>query len=368
MSNPDNERARIIDNGFETAKRWGIRIIVIAIVAWLIGWLIEQFWVALFPLAIALMLSTLLAPIAAWLRAKRIPSPLASLSALVFGLAIVATVISALIPQVIEQAPEIAKSAVDGLATIEDWLLEGPLGVSAEQINAAITSMQDQVMRSATAIGTGALATISAVTSFLINIILIIMLTFFLINDGHRFIPWLKDLLGSHAGQHAGEVLNRSWTTLGAFIRTQGLVALIDSVIIGLGLAILGQPLWLPLAVIIFFGGFIPIIGALITGVLAVLVTLVTNGVNAAIIATVIVLVVQQLEGNILSPYLQGKYVKLPAAIVLLAVTIGGSQFGVAGAFLAVPVVASVAGAFRYMKEQLALKVAAQDKNYPGTS
>lgn len=361
MITPDRDRAAIIEQGFESTKRWGIRFIVLAIVAWLLAWIIDKLWVALFPLAIALILATLLSPIAGWLRAKKVPGALASLLALILGLVVFGGVITALVPQVIEQAPQLAESVVDGLNAVKRWLLEGPFGFSAEQINAATQALQDKVMESATLIGSSAVSTISAITNFFVTIVLIVMLTFFLINDGHRFVPWLRKVLGPHAGMHATEVLNRSWVTLGAFIRAQAVVATIDAVIIGTALLIVDQPLWIPLAVITFFGAFIPIIGAFVSGVLAVLVTLVTNDFTTAVIVAVVVLIVQQLEGNVLSPLLQGKYVQLPAAVVLLAVVIGGSQFGIAGAFLAIPVVASAAGALRYLSEQIELKVLAEE-------
>jgi predicted PurR-regulated permease PerM len=130
-------------------------------------------------------------------------------------------------------------------------------------------------------------------------------------------------------------------------------VAFIDAVIIGTGLAILGVPLAVPLAVVTFFGGYIPIIGAFVSGALAVLVTLVTNSPRDALIALIIVIFVQQLEGNVLSPYLQGKNLNLHAAVVLLAVTAGGTLFGITGAFLAVPVAATTAEVLRYVNERI---------------
>ena len=149
------------------------------------------------------------------------------------------------------------------------------------------------------------------------------------------------------------EVLDRVWGTLGGFIRTQTLVALIDATIIGAGMGIVGVGLAVPLAVITFFGAYIPIIGAFVSGALAVLVTLVTNSPKDALIILIVVIAVQQLEGNVLSPYLQGKNMNLHAAVVLLSVTAGGTLFGVTGAFLAVPVAASVAEILRYINEQI---------------
>jgi predicted PurR-regulated permease PerM len=158
---------------------------------------------------------------------------------------------------------------------------------------------------------------------------------------------------GQRAGQHTAELLTRTWATLGGFIRTQTIVALIDAVIIGAGLSIIGVPLAIPLAVITFVGAYVPILGAFISGVLAVLVTLVTNSPKDALIALILVLAVQQLEGNVISPWLQGKNLNLHAAIILLSVTLGSSLFGITGAFLAVPVVATAAEVLRYLNERI---------------
>jgi len=151
-------------------------------------------------------------------------------------------------------------------------------------------------------------------------------------------------------------MFTRMWSTLGSFIRVQALVSLVDAVLIGLGLAILGVPLAVPLAVLTFFASFVPIVGAVAAGALAVVVALVSNGPTTALFVVGVIVVVQQLEANVLQPFLQGKSLELPAAVVLLSVTIGGVLFGISGAFLAVPVVATAATALRYLDQQVALR------------
>ncbi len=143
----------------------------------------------------------------------------------------------------------------------------------------------------------------------------------------------------------------RAWTTLGGFVRTQALVGLIDAVLIGTGLLLVGVPLALPLAVLTFIAAFAPIVGAVSVGALAVLVTLVANGWVSALIVLGIVLGVQQLEGNVLLPWLQGRSLRLHAGVVLLTIILGSTLFGVAGAFLGVPLVAVLAVVLRYLDE-----------------
>jgi predicted PurR-regulated permease PerM len=347
------DRGVVIDDAFSGLQRWGLRIVVIAAAAYVLGWGIGHIWMVLFPVSMALIVATVLSPPVSWLRRKGLPSAAAAGLVVVGFLAAFGGVVTFLIPQVTDQAGEIASSASDGLQEVRDWLTREPFNMSEGQISGAIAALQDKLQDSASAISAGVFTTISTATSIIINIVLVLMLTFFFVKDGHRFLPWLRTLGGHRAGDHLTEVLNRVWNTLGSFIRTQTLVSFIDALIIGIGLAILGSPLALPLAVITFFGGYIPIIGAFVSGGVAVLVTLVTNDYKDALIALVIVVAVQQLEGNVLSPVLQGKTMNLHPAVVLLSVTAGGSLFGITGAFLAVPVAATVAEIMRYVNERI---------------
>jgi putative heme transporter len=184
-----------------------------------------------------------------------------------------------------------------------------------------------------------------------------VVLCFFYLKDGPKFVPWASGLAGPRAAPHVAAVAERGWTTLSGFIRAQSLVGLVDAVFIGIGLAVLGVPLALPLAVLVFFGGFIPIVGAFVTGALAALVALVANGFTTALIVVGLVVLVQQLEGNVLQPVLMGRTLDLHPAVVILAVTAGGATAGITGAFLAVPVVAVVTVGVRYARQQLAEQV-----------
>ncbi|WP_367649015.1 AI-2E family transporter [Aeromicrobium stalagmiti] len=354
---PDNQQIRdrgvVIDEAFGNMQRWGLRIIVISAAAFVIGWSIGHVWMVLFPVSMALLVATVLAPPVTFLRSRSWPSGLAAAFVVVTFIAALVGVITILTPQVAGQAGPIAAQASSGLQKVRDWVTGEPLNLSDGQITRAIEALQDKLQSSASAISSGIFSTISTATSIIVNLVLVLMLTFFFVKDGHKFLPWINTLGGQRTGAHLTEVLGRVWDTLGGFIRTQTLVALIDAIIIGVGLWILGSPLAVPLAVITFFGGYIPIIGAFVSGAVAVLVTLVTNDYKDALIALVIVIAVQQLEGNVLSPMLQGKNMNLHPAVVLLSVTAGGSLFGITGAFLAVPVAASVAEIFRYVNERI---------------
>lgn len=354
------DRGRVIDDGFDHLQRWGLRIVVIAAALYILGWVIGRTWMVWFPVSLAILVATVLEPPTRTLKRVGFPSALAAAITLLGFLGAVFFVFSLLIPQVVDEAPSIANSAASGLTQVQEWLVEGPLRVTEGQITDGINALQGWLRESALDIGTGVFNTLGTVTNVIVNIVVTLILTFFFLKDGHRFLPFVRRIGGRRAGGHAAEMLTRSWNTLGGFIRAQGIVAAIDAFFIGIGLVIVGVPLAIPLAILTFFGGFIPIVGAFATGALAVLVTLVTNDFQDAIIVLLIIVAVQQLEGNVLSPWLQGKSMNLHAGIVLLSVAAGGSMFGITGAFLAVPVAATVVELLRYLNQQIDVQVSAE--------
>lgn len=243
----------------------------------------------------------------------------------------------------------------------------GPaLNVDDEQLSSLVNEITSKLQNSATAIASGVFSGVGVATSVLITLFTTVVLVFFFLKDGPRFLPWLERTMGKGGSDHLSEILRRMWDTLGGFIRTQAIVSFVDASLIGIGLIILDVPLAAVLIVITFLGGFIPIVGAFVAGALAVLIALVSNGLTSALIVLAIILAVQQLEGNVLSPWLQSKSMNLHAVIVLLSVTLGGTLFGITGAFLAVPAASCLAVALRYILEQIGQaageEVAAEDE------
>jgi predicted PurR-regulated permease PerM len=195
---------------------------------------------------------------------------------------------------------------------------------------------------------------VGTVVNGVVTAVLGVFLMFFFLKDGPRFLPWLGRQLPGRLAPDVPAGALRSWETLGSFVRSQALVGLLDAVFIGLGLWILDVPLVLPLAVLTFVSAFVPIVGALFAGFVAVLIALVSNGLTDALIVLAIIVVVQQLEGNVFQPIIQSRGLGLHAAVILLAVTLGGSLAGIVGSLLAVPVAALIAVVWNYVREQLA--------------
>ncbi len=358
-SSAPRTRERVIGEGITWLSRWTLRWVVIALGAYLLGWIVAHVWSILLPVMLALVLATVLAPPARLLHERgSVPKTLAAAIVLLGSVAVVGVIGAVIVPTVAPQVTDLADSATMGLSDVRTFLRDGPFGVTQGQIDSLIKAAQDRLQSSASTIASGVLVGLGALTSALINLVLTLVLAFLFIKDGDRFLDWVHGLSGHRAGRHLGEVLRRSWAALSGFVRAQALVGLIDAVLIGIGLIVLGVPLALPLAVLTFIAAFAPIVGAVTIGVLSVLVALVANGWVTALIVLGLVLLVQQLEGNVFLPWLQGRSLQLHAAVVLLVIVLGSTLFGVVGAFLAVPVAAVVAVVLRYLDEVVSEQVA----------
>ncbi len=355
---PQRGRGTAIGEGITWAARWSLRMILVSAGAVLIWLLIGALWSIVMPVFLAVILATVLWPPTAWLRRHRFPPALAAASVVLAGIVVLAGLVTVITTSVSGSIPQIAENAANGIQAIQQWLSGPPLNLAQSQLDAALQTATAQLQQSVSTITTSVLTGVGSVASGVITALLTLVLAFLFVKDGPRFLPWLHSVAGEGAGGHLVEVLRRIWTTVGDFIRVQALVALVDAVLIGLGLVVLGVPLAIPLAVLTFLGGFVPIVGALVAGALSVLVALVSNGFTTALIVLAIIVLVQQLEGNVLQPYLQGRCLRLHAAVVLLAVTAGSTLYGIAGAFLSVPVVAAGSVVVRYLGERIDARAA----------
>jgi predicted PurR-regulated permease PerM len=326
-------------------------LIVAAVVV--IGYVLGKLWVVLLPVVLGLLFSTVLWPATRFLRRHGWPPALAAAVVLLVFLGAIGGIIAVIAPQVVGQAEELANQFSGGLQEVQRWLAGPPLDLGEDQIGNAVDSLINTVQNNAQNIAGYAVTTATTIGNAVVNLVLALVLAFFFLKDGPRWTPWLAAQTGPRAAPHVAALSLKAWQTLSEFIRQQALVGFVDAFFIGLGLLVLDVPLVLPLAVLTFFGAFIPIIGAFVAGAFAVLIALVSVGFTKALIVLAIVVAVQQLEGNVLQPIIQGRGLNLHAAVVILAVTAGSSLAGIIGAFLAVPVAALIAVAYRYGRDQL---------------
>ena len=358
-------RERLIGDGLSWLALWSLRWLLLAAGAVLLAEVVQRTWVIVLPVVLALIVTSVLEPLSRLYERRLGFGPaLAAAATLLTGLAVLVGTGVAIAPSIAGQADDIAADASSGLQEVQDRVQRSDV-VTEDQVDSGIQQVQDRLTDSADAIASGVLGTLGALGSGLVTLIIMLLLTFFFLKDGRRFRPWLLAVTGRRSGPHVVTVLERSWATLGGFIRTQALVSLIDAVFIGIGLLLVGVPLAVPLAVLTFFGGFVPIVGAFVVGAVAVLVALVSVGWVGALIVLGIIVAVQQLEGNVLQPWLQSKVMQLHPAIVLLSVTLASTLYGIVGAFLAVPVVAVLAVTLRYLDEVVVGRTAPAEKAAP---
>ncbi|MCD2192446.1 AI-2E family transporter [Actinomycetospora endophytica] len=356
-------RGKLIGDGLAWTARWSLRLVLTALGASLIGVVIGQLWSIVLPVLLGLIIATVLEPPATWMRMHRVPPLLAALIVVIGALAVVGGVIALIAPQVVAQVPQLVGGATAGLNDVERWL-SSTFGLGQTQIGQVVQGAINQLQSSATSIAGTVLTGLTTIANGLVDAVLALVLAFLFVKDGYRFLPWMRRQVGASAGTHLAEVGSRSWDRLGGFIRSQAIVGFIDAACIGIGLVIIGVPLALPLAVLTFFGAFIPIVGALTAGALSVLIALVSSGFTKALVVLILILAVQQIEGNLLQPLVQGRGLGLHAAVVILAVTGGASVAGIVGAFLAVPVVAVAAEIARYINVQIDAR-ARSDEEHP---
>ena len=349
---PPVRRSDIFTDAVAKLATWSWRFLLIVAALVVVAFAVGRLWVVILPAMLGLLLATVLWPPARVLR-RYLPASLAALLVLLGGVGVLFGLGAILVPQVAGQWEELGNAVVGGLNNLRDMVSRPPFNLGQEQVNNLIDQAIGELRSNAQSIAGGVLSGVLTAGNFLFNTLLALVLCFFFLKDGPKFVPWASGWVGSRAAPHVAALSHRSWDTVSGFIRAQALVGFVDAVAIGIGLALLGVPLALPLAVLIFFGAFVPIIGAVVTGALAALVALVTNGPVTALIVVGLVLVVQQLEGNVLQPILVGRTLDLHAALVILAVGAGGSLAGITGAFLAVPVFAVATAMVRYGREQL---------------
>ncbi|MHA3685197.1 AI-2E family transporter [Leucobacter sp. HY1908] len=312
-------------------------IIVLALTAGVIVGL-RSLTTVVIPILLALIFASTFTPVMGWLRARNVPSLLATISVL-FAIMLILTGIGWLIVWAVrDQWDDLSKQAQEGFDQVVAWGHELPFWPTPEQLK----DWQDSITGFLTSsqFGSGALAGVGAVTSFVTGLVLLVVVLFFFLKDGPQIWRFLLRPFQGEALGRAERAGAKTVQTLGSYVRGTAAVAAVDAIGIGIGLAILQVPLALPLSVLVFVLAFIPIVGATLAGTLAALVALVANGPISAIVVVGVVVLVNQLEGNFLQPVLMGRALKLHSLVILLALTIGTVLSGILGAVLSVPIAA----------------------------
>lgn len=323
------------------------RLLVIAAAAALLIYLIILLRIVVIPVAIAVLLSALLAPVVHWLQDRRVPRGPATALVLIGGLALLGGLLSFVINTFISGFPALQMQLAASFASIEGLLTGPPLRLPANWLQDLPTQLGQALSDNRDALTSGALSTAATVTEVAAGLALALFSLIFLLYDGPRIWTFLLRAAPRLRRDRVDVAGRRAFASLVGYVRATVLVAIVDATGIGLGLAIVGVPLVVPLAALVFLGAFIPTVGAVVTGSVAVLIALVANGPVAALVVLGIVIGIQQLEGHVLQPLLLGRAVRLHALAVVLAVAAGVVVAGITGALLAVPLLAVLNTAVR---------------------
>jgi predicted PurR-regulated permease PerM len=313
-------------------------------------WLASELRLVVLPVLLALVIATFLAPPVAWAQRHGVPRALATLGALMAAIAAVCG-LGAIIWRALADVDELDVSLAGGIERVERWLADGPLGLSDAQISLAIDRLQEAIRDQLGTLSQSAVAGALTVLEVFGGLLLAVVLLFFLLKDGDRIFGWLVDLAPRERRHDVRELGRRIWGALGGFLRGQTVVAVFDATFIALALVLLGVPLVMPLALLTFFGAYIPILGATLAGAAAALVALVAEGPTIALLVVGAIVLVQQLEGNVLQPVVVGRAVDVHPLAVLLSVTTGFVLGGIVGAMVAAPILAVGAAVLRYVRE-----------------
>ena len=321
------------------------RVIVCLAAVSIVVWALTRVGFAVIPVVIALLLSTLFVPPARWLQRHRVPRALATTIVFLGGILLLSGLVALVASGVANEADTLSKQVSGGANELGGYIADLPFGLSESEVQRQIDSIDDRIRENSDAIGSGVLSGAAVFGQAVGGLLIVLTILFFFIKDGAGMWNWFCGLFPPARRPALDELGERSWTVLSAYVKGVVFVALVDAVGIGLGLLIIGVPLVLPLAVLTFVLAFIPIVGAIAAGAAAVLVALVAEGPVAAFLVLGLVILVQQLESNVLYPWIVGKTVELHPVAVLLAVTVGGLLYGIVGAALAVPLAVVIAAA-----------------------
>jgi len=335
--------------GVRVAGAWAWRLILFAAAAYVLLRLVGMLRIVVIPVAVALLLAAMFQPVVAALRRRGMNRSVAAALVLVSGLLVVIGGLGLIVQTFVSQFDDLSAQVREGLDEVQSWLARGPLHISQTQINEGIDNLQQRLTDNQGMLTSGALSTATTVGEVVAGFFLVLFTLFFFLRDGDRIWRFICGLLPRPARVPVARAGHYSWHTLVSYVHATVLVAFVDAVGIGIGLAVLRIPLALPLAALVFLTSFIPVVGATLSGAVAVLVALVTQGPVSALILLAIVIGVQQLEGHVLQPLIMGRAVALHPLAVILAIATGIVTAGIVGGLVAVPLLAVGNTAVRYL-------------------
>lgn len=334
-----NDPVRVVPWSMRVAAEIGWRLLVLAGTVYVLMMVIGAIQLLVLAFVAALLITALLQPFVGRLKQAGLPRGLATAVTFILGFVLMGLVGWFVVWQVMENIGNLSSSLQDGVAELKRWLLNGPFHVTEDQISQIAQNLSDAIGTNTKELTNAGLEGVTVVVDFLTGILLAMFSTLFLLYDGWNIWNWVLRLFPQDARGPLAGAGPRAWRTLTLYVRGTVLVALIDAIGIGLGIYLLGVPMAVPLAVVVFLAAFVPLVGAVASGAVAMMVALVTQGPFTMLMVLIVVLAVQQLEGHVLQPFILGRAVKVHALAVVLGVAAGGLLGGIGGALVAVPLI-----------------------------
>ncbi|MPZ89398.1 MAG: AI-2E family transporter [Nitriliruptorales bacterium] len=342
-------RRSLVESPFIRMGIYGWAFVGILALLLAVGWAMQRLSLIVIPLILALFPAAVLTPPTAALK-RYLPNALASLLVILGVVGLLAGTVAVFVEPVSRELGGITESAAEGAATVQRFLEEGPFGLAPVPVDDLIEEGRTRLQEQGAELTSSALSAVGTIAEGVTGLVFVLVALFFYLKDGPIIAAWLPSIFPARFREDAQEIGYRVWQTVGAYIRGQLFVAFVDGLFIGLGLWILGVPLALPLGVLVFFFSLFPIVGAVVSGVIATLVALATNGLATALLVLLVVVIVQQVESNVLAPVVLGRATELHPLATIVSLAAGGILLGVLGAFIAVPIVASAARAVHYLR------------------
>ncbi|WP_245605863.1 AI-2E family transporter [Promicromonospora kroppenstedtii] len=336
---PRTDESGAVPPAIRAAASWSWRMLLIGAFIAAALWLLALLKTIVVPVAVALLLTIMLTPVRRLLNERlRVPRGLSAGLSLIGLIVVVAGLITLAGQSIANGFADLRTQAISGFNEL--WSqLSATFGLQ-EELDSYSRDILDQLEAQQSAIVSGALGAAATAGSVLVGALIALFCTFFFLHDPRGIWGWIVGLLPRSARERVNQAGRRGAVTLAAYTRTQILVAAVDAVGIGIGAVFFVPSLALPIAILVFVGSFVPVVGAIVTGAIAVVVVLVSNGWVAALIMLGVVLLVQQIESHALQPFLMGQAVSLHPVAVILAVAAGSFAAGIVGALFAVPLAA----------------------------
>lgn len=325
------------------ATAYAACFVVVGVATWMALTVLGQLVIVLAPVAVALFATRALSVPAGWLAGRGWRPAPAAATTLVGALLLVAGLVALLAPPMVDEFSNLGPTVEEGITEVEDWLVDdGPFDISRQEVEDAeddlVARGRDVLEGSEEQLTRGARTAVSGLAGLLLAVIL----TFFALKDGPRFVAWVDRCTPADHQHTVRTIAQASWGALGGYLRGAALLGLLEAIVIGATMAIMGAGLVIPVMVLTFAAAFVPLVGATVAGVIAVLVTLAAGGLVPALVVAVVAVLVQQLDNDLLAPWIYGRSLELHPVVILLSIAAGTGLFGFAGTVLAVPVTATI--------------------------